>query len=405
MSADVIYMDYQATTPVDPRVVEAMIPYFTERFGNPASRQHRMGWVASEAVERARAAVAGSIGAAPREIIFTSGATESNNLALRGMAAALRNRGDHIVTVRTEHRSVLDVCRRLGKDGFRVTCLDVDGDGLVDPAAVSAAITDSTILVSVMLANNEIGTLQPVDEIGEICRERGVVFHTDATQAVGKIPVDVGALKVDLLSMSAHKIYGPKGVGFLYVRRGGSKPLPVSQADGGGHEGGVRSGTLNVPGIVGCARALEIASAEMPAEAERHSRWRDAMLRAWESSPGHVRLNGHPTRRLPNNLNVSFPGVEDNLLMMSMKDIAVSSGSACSSSTPEPSHVLRALGLSAALAGSAVRFGLGRFTTEAEVARVTERVAAEVSRLRALRTGRGDGQRPTTTATTTTTQA
>ncbi len=401
MNDDVIYMDYQATTPVDPRVVEAMLPYFTERFGNPASRQHRQGWIASEAVERARATVAASIGAAPREIVFTSGATESNNLALRGMAAALRNRGDHIVTVRTEHRSVLDVCRKLSGSGFRVTFLDVDGDGLVDPRELSAAITGSTILVSVMIANNEIGTVQPVEEIGSICRERGVVFHTDATQAVGKVPVDVIRLNADLLSMSAHKIYGPKGVGFLYVRRAGTRPLPVPQADGGGHEGGVRSGTLNVPGIVGCARALEIAGAEMAAEAARHSRWRDEMLRAWESSPGDIRLNGHPTRRLPNNLNVSFPGVEDTLLMMSMKDVAVSSGSACSSSTPEPSHVLRALGLPRAIAGSAVRFGIGRFTTEADVRHVTRRVAEEVTRIRGLRTGR----RPSATATTITTQA
>ncbi|HLF13675.1 MAG TPA: cysteine desulfurase family protein [Bacteroidota bacterium] len=388
-----VYMDYHATTPVDPRVMEAMLPYFTERFGNPASRQHRQGWVAGEAVERARASVARTIGAAAREVVFTSGATEANNLALKGMSATLQKRGDHIITVRTEHNSVLDVCRKLEKNGFRVTYLDVDGDGLVDPGDVAGAITGKTILVSVMLANNEIGTLQPVGEIGAICRSRGVAFHTDATQAVGKIPVDVGSLQVDLLAMSAHKVYGPKGVGFLYIRRTGSRLAPVSQIDGGGHEGGLRSGTLNVPGIVGCARALELAAAEMEAEGLRLSGWRDEMLRAWETSPGDVRLNGHPTRRLPNNLNVSFPGVEDNLLMMNMKDVAVSTGSACSSSKPEPSHVLSALGLPRGVAGSAIRFGLGRFTTEEEVRYVTGRVAEEVMRLRELRGMKGAGAR------------
>jgi cysteine desulfurase len=383
----VIYMDYHATTPVDPRVLEAMLPYFTKHFGNPSSRQHRAGWEADEAVGRARTAVAEAIGASPREIVFTSGATEANNLALKGTAAALRSRGEHIVTVRTEHNSVLDVCRRLERGGLRVTYLDVDADGLLDPAAVAAAITGETILVSVMLANNEIGTLQPLEEIGRICRSRGVLLHTDATQAVGKVPVDVERLRVDLLSMSAHKVYGPKGVGFLYVRRSGSRPLPVSQNDGGGQEGGLRSGTLNVPGIVGCAKAVGIATAEMDSEAARLSAWRDGMFRSWQETPGGVRLNGHPTRRLPNNLNVSFPGVEDTVLMMSMKDVALSSGSACSSSKPEASHVLAALGLGRELAGSAVRFGLGRFTTGEEVEYVTRRVAEEVARLRAIRGG------------------
>ncbi len=384
MTGRFVYMDNHATTPVDPRVVDAMIPFFTEHFGNAASRQHRAGWVAGEAVEKARASVAGTIGAQSREIVFTSGATEANNLALKGMSATMRNRGDHIITVRTEHHSVLDVCHRLRKEGFRVTFLDVDADGLVNPGDVASAITDTTILVSVMLANNEIGTLQPLAEIGAICRSRGVTFHTDATQAVGKVPVNVDALQVDLLSMSAHKAYGPKGVGFLYVRRGPSRPLPSPQADGGGQEGGLRSGTLNVPGIVGCAKAVEIAVSEMEAEGLRLSRWRDEMFRAWQASPGGVRLNGHATRRLPHNLNVSFAGVEDSVLMMSMKDVAVSSGSACSSSKPEPSHVLAALGLRREEAGSAIRIGLGRFTTAEDVEYTTRRVAEEVTRLRGL---------------------
>ncbi len=389
MTGKFVYMDYHATTPVDPRVLEAMLPYFTDHFGNASSNQHRAGWMAAEAVDKARASVARSIGAESREIVFTSGATEANNLALKGMGATLRNRGDHIVTIRTEHHSVLDVCHRLRKDGFNVTVLDVDGDGLVNPADVGEAITGSTILVSVMLANNEIGTLQPVAEIGAICRSRGVMLHTDATQAVGKVPVDVGALQVDLLSMSAHKVYGPKGVGFLYVRRTGSRTLPAPQVDGGGQEGGLRSGTLNVPGIVGCARALEIATAEMGAEGLRLAALRDGMFRAWQESPGGIRLNGHPTRRLPNNLNVSFAGVEDSVLMMSMKDIAVSAVSACSSAKPEPSHVLTALGLRREEAGSAIRLGLGRFTTAEEVDYVTRRVAEEVTRQRGLRaTGR-----------------
>jgi cysteine desulfurase len=385
-------MDYHATTPVDPRVLEAMMPWFTERFGNPASRQHSQGWTADEAVGTAWAAVATAIGAAAREIVFTSGATEANNLAIKGIAAALRNKGGHIVTVRTEHHAVLDVCRKLEKGGCTVTWLGVDADGLVDPGDVAAAITPQTVLVSVMLANNEIGTIQPVAEIGAICRSRGVAFHTDATQAVGRIPVDVVSLNVDLLSMSAHKVYGPKGVGFLYVRRSAGLPLPECQVEGGGQEGGLRSGTLNVPGIVGCARAIEIGVAEMDGESARLSKWRDEMFAAWQDAPGRIRLNGHPTRRLPNNLNVCFPGVEDTVLMMSMKDVAVSSGSACSSSKPEPSHVLAALGVPREMGGSAIRFGLGRFTTGEEVSYVTRRVAGEVARLRALRGGSPAGR-------------
>jgi len=381
MKTRTVYMDNHATTPVDPRVLESMLPWFTENFGNAASRQHRFGWAAEEAVDRARTTIARTIGADPREIVFTSGATESNNLAIRGVA---ENRdGGHIVTVRTEHSAVLDVCAKLERRGFRVTRLDVDQDGLVDPSAVRDAITDRTVLVSVMMANNEIGTIQPVAAIGEICRAAGVPFHTDATQAVGKIPVDVAALKVDLLSFSAHKVYGPKGVGGLYVRRGKPAVRLVSQMDGGGHEGGLRSGTLNVPGIVGCARALEIAAAEMDAESVRLVRLRDGMLDLWRRDPGEVELNGHPLRRLPNNLNVSFLGIENDVLMMNMKDIAVSSGSACTTGKAEPSHVLSSLGLPPDRLRSAVRFGLGRFTTAEDAQYVAGRVSDEVTRMRA----------------------
>jgi cysteine desulfurase len=386
MTARPVYMDYHATTPVDPRVLDAMLPWFTEEFGNPASRQHRFGWAAEAAVDRARATVAGTIGADPREIVFTSGATESNNLAIRGVAAA--RDGGHLITVRTEHRAVLDVCAKLGRKGYEVTVLDVDRDGMVDPSAVRKAITGKTVLVSVMLANNEIGTIQPLAAIGEICREAGIPLHTDATQAVGKIPVDVASLKVDLLYLSAHKVYGPKGVGCLYVRRGKPALRIVSQMDGGGHEGGLRSGTLNVPGIVGCARALELAAAEMRDESARLAHLRDGMIGSWRTNPGHVELNGHPALRLPNNLNVSFIGADSSALMMNMKDVAVSSGSACTTGTPEPSHVLSALGLSPERLRSAIRFGLGRFTTGEEVRFVTERVATEVGRLRAA-SGRG----------------
>jgi len=382
MKPHTVYMDYHATTPVDPRVLESMLPWFTENFGNPASRQHRYGWAAEEAVDRARTAIAGAIGADPREIVFTSGATEANNLAIRGTAAAAREGGE-IVTVRTEHSSVLDVCGKLGKRGVRVVTLDVDGEGLVDPRAVREALTDRTIIVSVMLANNEIGTIQPLAEIGEICRAAGVLFHTDATQAVGKIPVDVASLKVDLLSFSAHKVYGPKGTGCLYVRRGRPAVRIVGQIDGGGHEGGLRSGTLNVPGIVGCAKAVELAVAEMGTESRRLAALRDGMLAAWTGQPGGVSLNGHPVHRLPNNLNVSFAGVDNDVLMMNMKDVAVSSGSACTTGKPEPSHVLSALGFSPERVHSSIRLGLGRFTTDEDARYVTRRVAEEVARIRA----------------------
>ncbi len=395
MKERTVYLDNHATTPVDPRVLESMLPWFTENFGNAASRQHRFGWAAEEAVDRARSAVARAIGADAREIVFTSGATESNNLAIRGVAGG--REGGHIVTVRTEHSSVLDVCAKLERRGYRVTRLAVDEEGLVDPSAVRDAITDGTVLVSVMLANNEIGTIQPLRAIGEICRAAGVLMHTDATQAVGKIPVDVASLNVDLLSLSAHKVYGPKGVGCLYIRRGKPAVRIVSQMDGGGHEGGLRSGTLNVPGIIGLGRALEIATAEMEGESARLALLRDEMLGRWLREPGGVALNGHPDRRLPNNLNVSFIGVENDVLMMNMKDVAFSSGSACTTGKPEPSHVLSALGLPQDRLRSAVRFGLGRFTTAEDARYAAGRVAEEVTRLRAnapARRGPSSAARP-----------
>lgn len=379
-----IYMDYHSTTPVDPRVLDAMVPYFTQSFGNPASRQHHFGWMAEEAVEESRTSIARAIGGEAREIIFTSGATESNNLALKGAVEALRQKGDHVVTSAVEHPSVLDPCRRLEKSGTRVTVLPVDSDGMVDPDAVGRALTPRTILVSVMAANNEIGTIQDIAAIGAICRERGILFHTDATQAVGKIPIDVRAMNVDLLSMSAHKFYGPKGVGALFVRSSEPKIRLRSLIDGGGHERGVRSGTLNVPGIVGLASALKLCVYTEEEEAARLSSFRDRMLAAWSEALGDVVLNGHPSKRLPNNLNVSFLHVDANTLMMSMKDVAVSTGSACSTADPEPSHVLRALHLPPERLHSAIRLGLGRFTTEEEVTYVIERVIEKVRALHEL---------------------
>lgn len=377
-----VYMDYHATTPVDPRVLEAMLPYFSEKFGNASSRQHSYGWMAEEGVESARAAVAHSLGCEPKEIIFTAGATEGNNLALKGVAEAYRAKGDHIITVQTEHKSVLDTCKKLEKSGLKVTFLGVDEFGVVDPADVRSAITPKTILVSVMTANNEIGTIQDIAAIGAICRERDVVFHTDATQAVGKIPIDVNAMKVDLLSLSGHKVYGPKGIGALFIRNRNPRVALAAQTDGGGHERGLRSGTLNVPGIVGLGAALGLAASSRDEEYERTKRFRDRMLLALTRGLDEVYLNGHPSSRLPNNLNLSFVRVDENALMMSMKDVAVSTGSACSSSTPEPSHVLRALRLPAARVSSAIRFGLGRMTTEEEVDYVIDRVLTEVRRLR-----------------------
>ncbi len=370
-----IYMDYHATTPVDPRVLDAMLPYFTDLFGNPASRQHRFGWVAEEAVESSRTVISKSIGAEPGEIIFTAGATESNNLALKGAAEAFRQKGDHIVTVQNS-------CRKLEKLGYRVPYLPVDGQGLVDLGQLRSALTPKTILVSVMIANNEIGTIQEIGEIGKICKEQGILFHTDATQAIGKIPVHVREQHIDLLSCSSHKIYGPKGIGLLFLRSSTPRVRLVSQMDGGGHERGVRSGTLNVPGIVGMAKAIELSMASQQEESTRLSALRDRMLDALTSQLEDVYLNGHPEKRLPNNLNISFLSVDDSALMMSMKDVAVSTGSACSTADPEPSHVLKALHLPKERLHSAIRFGLGRYTTGEEVEYVVARVVEHVKELR-----------------------
>lgn len=379
-----IYMDYQATTPVDPLVLQTMMPFFTEHFGNPSSRQHRFGWIADEAVSAARETVAHALRAETSEIIFTSGATESNNMAIKGLIAASPTGEKHIITVATEHKSVIDVCKLLAKSGVDVTILPVDQFGLVDPEQIRKAIRQRTVLVSVMIANNEIGTIQPIAEIGKICREKNVLFHTDATQAVGKIPVDVNALGVDLLSLSGHKIYGPKGVGLLYIRnrtaRGRLKPL----LDGGGHERGLRSGSVNVAGVVGLAKALEISVDAMTEESARLRLLRDRLWNLLSQDLDETFLNGHPTERIPNNLNVSFLHVEDTALMMSMKDVAVASGSACSSADPAPSHVLRALGIGGVRQNSAIRFGLGRWTTQEEVDYVAGRTIETVKKLRTL---------------------
>jgi cysteine desulfurase len=379
-----IYMDNHSTTRVDPRVVEAMLPYFGEHYGNAASRNHVFGWKAEEAVEKARAQVAALIGADAKDVIFTSGATESNNLAIKGAAGMLRRQGNHIVTVQTEHHAVLDPCRRLQRDGFEVTFLPVDGLGRVAPEQIAAAITEKTILVSVMLANNEIGVLQPLAEIGRICKERRVLLHSDATQAVGKVPVDVEALQVDLLSCSAHKLYGPKGIGALYLRRRQPVVRLEPLFDGGGHERGMRSGTLPVPLIVGFGAACELAHNEMASEAVRVRALRDRLQAGLTSRLEHVLLNGDSVNRLPGNLNLSFGGVHGEALLMALKTIAVSSGSACTSASVEPSYVLRALGVSDELAHSSLRFGLGRFNTEEEVDYVIEEVARQVTRLRSL---------------------
>jgi cysteine desulfurase len=379
-----IYMDHQATTPVDPEVFEAMRPYFTEQFGNAASRSHAFGWAAGEAVERARASVASLLGAQPVEIVFTSGATESDNLALKGVAAAYRDKGTHLITSSVEHPAVLDACRHLEKDGFRVTYLPVDRCGMVDPAAVERALTPQTTLVSLILASNEIGTIQPLGEIGRLCRARGVLLHSDAVQGVGKIPVQVDALGVDLLSLTAHKMYGPKGVGALYARMGRPRVRLIPQMDGGGHEKGRRSGTLNVPGIVGLGKACELAARRMAADAERLTALRERLRAGLFARLGHLHLNGHPTERLPGNLNVAFELVQGESLLMSLNDVALSSGSACSSATPGASHVLRAIGLGDDLGHASLRFGLGRGNTEEEVDYVVGRVVEEVTRLRAI---------------------
>ncbi len=379
-----VYFDNHATTPVDPRVLEAMLPYFTEKFGNAASRNHEFGWRAEEAVENARAQIARLINAHPKEIVFTSGATESDNLAVKGVAETHRPKGNHIVTQVTEHKAVLDSCKRLESSGYEITYLPVDRDGLIDPDDLAKAIKPKTILISIMYANNEIGVIQPIAQIGKIAKKHNVLFHVDAVQAIGKIPVDVQKDGIDLLSISAHKLYGPKGVGALYVRRKNPRVQLAPMIDGGGHERGVRSGTLNVPGIVGLGKACELCQKEMAAEAVRLGKMRDKLKNVLESSLDNTAINGSLTHRLPNNLNISFAYVEGESLLMGINDVAVSSGSACTSAAIEPSYVLRALGVSDDLAHSSIRFGLGRFNTEEEVDYVAARVIETVKRLREL---------------------
>ena len=378
-----IFMDYNSTTPVDPRVLEEMIPYFTQKFGNAASRSHAFGWAAEEAVDQARERVAQLVGAqSEKEIVFTSGATESNNVAIKGVAEFYKDKGDHIITTVIEHKAVLDTCKRLEKEGFRVTYLPVGKDGLVDPAAVEAAITDKTILVSVMLANNEIGTVQPLEAIGKITRAKGVLLHSDAVQGVGKVDFDVQRMKVDLASITAHKMYGPKGVGALYVRRSKPRVRIVAQMDGGGHERGMRSGTLNVPSIVGFGKAAEILRIEGKAEGVKLLALRERLRTKLQSKLEETYINGSMEHRLPGNLNISFAFVEGEAMMMAIKDVAVSSGSACTSASLEPSYVLRALGVGDELAHSSIRFGLGRFNTEEEVDYVADLVIGKVNHLR-----------------------
>ncbi|HEY3457133.1 MAG TPA: IscS subfamily cysteine desulfurase [Bryobacteraceae bacterium] len=379
-----VYMDNHATTRMDPRVFEAMKPYFMEVFGNAASRNHSFGWEAEEAVEKSRRQIADLIGATAKEIVFTSGATESNNLVLKGVAEAYGERGNHIIIQVTEHKAVLDTCRRLEREGIRVTYLPVKPDGLIDLDQLRDAITDQTILISIMYANNEIGVVQPMKEIGQIAKEKGVLFHSDAVQAVGKIPVDVAEDGIDLLSLTGHKLYGPKGVGALYVRRRHPRVQLTAQMDGGGHERGMRSGTLNVPGIVGLGAACEIAKAEMPEESKHMSFLRDKLKNKLTAELDEVFINGSMERRLPHNLNVSFAYVEGESLLMGINDVAVSSGSACTSATLEPSYVLKALGAGDDLAHSSIRFGIGRFNTEEEVDYVGNRVIDVVKKLREL---------------------
>ena len=380
-----IYLDNHATTPVDPRVLAAMLPYFTEQFGNASSKNHPFGWEAEAAVDSAREQVAKLIGAAsPREIVFTSGATESDNLAIKGVAQAYRERGNHIVTCATEHKAVLDSCKALEKQGFKVTYLRVQTNGLLDLQRLEESLTDKTILVSIMAANNEIGTIQPVEEIGRLTRKKGILFHTDATQAVGKIPINVDKMAIDLLSLAAHKIYGPKGVGALYVRGAKPRVKVMPMLDGGGHERGMRSGTLNVPGIVGLGIACELGQKEMGGEAERLMGLRERLRTGLVQQLEDVYINGDPVRRLPGNLNMSFAYIDGESLMMGLKEIAVSTGSACTSASLEPSHVLKALGLDDSLAHASIRFGVGRFNTAEEIEYTIGRVAEEVHRLRKI---------------------
>ncbi len=394
-----IYMDNQATTPMDPRVLEAMLPYFTEKFGNAASRTHPFGWEAEEAVERAREQIARLINAKSKEVIFTSGATESDNLAIKGGVEFYKDKGNHVITCVTEHNAVLDTCKVLERAGkATVTYLPVDRYGMVDPDAVRNAITDQTVLISIMYANNEIGTIHPVREIGTIAKEKEVLFHCDATQGVGKVPVDVERDGIDLLSMSGHKVYGPKGCGALYVRSKGPRVRLTPQIDGGGHERGMRSGTLNVPGIVGFGKACELCGQELESEAARLIALRTRLYEGLTTRLEEVHLNGHPTRRLPGNLNLSFAYVEGESFLMGLnQEVALSSGSACTSATLEPSHVLKALGIGEELAHASIRFGLGRFNTEEEVDYVIERVVEVTRRLRQLsplyEMSKGQGQR------------
>ncbi|MBI3933220.1 MAG: aminotransferase class V-fold PLP-dependent enzyme [Acidobacteria bacterium] len=379
-----IYMDYHATTPVDPRVLAAMRPYFTERFGNPSSRSHSFGWQAAEAVEEARTHVARLIGADPKEIYFTSGATESDNLAIKGVVGNHPDRRGQILTSSIEHKAVLDACKWAEKHGFEVEFLPVDRHGIVDPAAVEKAITEGTILVSIILASNEIGTIEPVHKIGCITRSQGVLLHTDAAQAVGKIAVDVSAMQIDLLSLTAHKLYGPKGIGAIYVRGGNALEILSPLLDGGGQEGGLRPGTLNVPGIVGLGEACRLCDEEMAAESARLGQLRDRLRDTIMTELDDVHLNGHPTQRLAHNLNLSFGYVEGEALLMSMSDVAVSTGAACNSAGSKGSHVLEAIGLPDELVQSSVRIGLGRFTTEEEVEYVSRRMVEAVRGLREL---------------------
>jgi cysteine desulfurase len=380
-----IYLDNNATTRVDPRVLDAMLPYFSERFGNAASRTHVFGWQAEDAVDQARQQIANLIGAASKkEIIFTSGATESNNLALKGVAGMYRNKGRHIVTAATEHKAVLDPCKRLEREGLRVTFLPVDRHGQVTPEQLAAALTDETILVSIMMANNEVGTLQPISELARVCKERGVLFHTDAAQAAGTLPIDVEAMGIDLLSLSAHKMYAPKGVGALYVRNRNPHVRLEPIQDGGGHERGMRSGTLPVPLIVGFGKACELCRQEMEEQAPRLRGLRDRLRDGLQQRLSGTSVNGHPSERLPGNLNMSFAHVQGEALLMALRDVAISSGSACTSASVEPSYVLRALGVGDALAHSSLRFGVGRFNSEEEIDYVIGEVVRVVERLRAI---------------------
>lgn len=379
-----VYLDNSATTPLDPRVLDAMMPFFTNKFGNAASRNHSFGWEAEQAVETARQQVADVIGASSKEIIWTSGATESNNIAVKGTALMYADKGKHIIIQETEHKAVIDPAKYLESLGFEVTVLGVDKYGRVRMNELSDAMTDKTTLVSIMMANNETGTLQPVAEIGKLCKERGVLFHTDAVQAFGKVPIDVQAMDIDLLSASGHKIYGPKGVGMLYVRRKKPRVRCEPVLHGGGHERGMRSGTLNVPGIVGFGTAAKIATDEMDQESKRLSALRDRLWDGLRSQLDEIELNGHPEHRLPNILNVSFAWVEGESLMMGCNDIAVSSGSACTSASLEPSYVLKALGVGDELAHSSIRFSMGRFTTEQDIDHAIERMVAAVNHLRKM---------------------